>query len=128
MRAVVFLRGAWLMNLYHCQIDIKQDAKALAFSHALGVWMNHLKSNGSITEWRLMRRKLNLASDGHRDFLLEIEVEDLTQLDSAFRLSGSQDEDIAQMHRAVHDLIQSADFGLYRSFPDPERSERMALI
>lgn len=116
------------MNLYHCQIDLKQDAKALAFSHALGNWMDHLKTAGTITGWRLMRRKLNLASDAHRDFLLEVEVEDLEQLDKAFRLSGSQCEEVEQMHRAVHDLIHSADFGLYRPFPDAERSERMALI
>jgi hypothetical protein len=116
------------MNLYHCQIDLKQDAKALAFCHALSTWMDHLATAGTISAWRLLRRKLNLASDAHRDFLLEIEVEDLEQLDRAFRLSGSQSEEVAQMHRAVHDLIQKADFGLYRPFPDPERSERMALV
>ncbi|MEL7082026.1 MAG: DUF6614 family protein, partial [Pseudomonadota bacterium] len=52
----------------------------------------------------------------------------LAQLDAAFRLGGSHDEDVAALHRAVHDLIAAADFALYRPFPDPERSERMALI
>ena len=116
------------MNLYHCQIDLKQDAKALLFAQSLEVWMEHLKASGTIGQWRLLRRKLNLASGANRDFLLEVEVEDLTQLDQAFRLSGSQDEDVERMHKAVHDLIADADFGLYRPFPDPERSERMALL
>ena len=116
------------MNLYHCMIDLKQDAKALTFSMAVDAWMTHLKDAGKIENWRMMRRKLNLASDAHGDFLLEIEVRDLAQLDLAFRESGKQDEDVARLHRAVHDLIAQSNVGLYRPFPDPERSERMALI
>ncbi|KEJ88446.1 DUF6614 family protein [Sulfitobacter donghicola] len=116
------------MNLYHCMIDLKEDSKALGFSMALEKWMNHLKDAGKIQSWRLMRRKLNLASDQHADFILEIEVEDMAQLDQAFRLSGSHEEEVERMHRAVHDLIKHSSFGLYRPFPDPERSERMALI
>ena len=116
------------MNLYHCMIDLKQNAKALTFAIAVEAWMTHLKDAGTINYWRMMRCKLNLASDNHSDFLLEIEVTDLTQLDLAFRESGKQDEDVARLHRAVHDLIAESTFGLYRPFPDPERSERMALI
>ena len=116
------------MNLYHCMIDLKQAAKALTFSIAVDVWMTHLKKAGKINRWRMLRRKLNLASENHSDFLLEIEVRDLAQLDLAFRESGRQDEDVARLHRAVHDLIGQSSVGLYRSYPDLERSERMALI
>ncbi len=116
------------MNLYTCQIDLKDDAKALAFARAVDDWMRFLQGNGVIGQWRLLRRKLNLAADAYRDFLLEIEVADLAQLDSAFRLSGQQDDDVATLYRAVNTLIARADFALYRPFPDPERSERMALL
>ena len=116
------------MNLYICQIDLKQEAKALAFANALDTWMSHLKKNGTIRHWSLARRKLNLAADNFRDFVLVIEVEDMTQLDKAFRLSGQHDDDVQTMFNAVHDLIGTAEFGLYRPFPDPERSERMAII
>lgn len=116
------------MNLYTCSIDLKQEAKALAFASAVEDWMTFLQNSGTIKSWRLLRRKLNLASDKHRDFLLEIEVEDLSQLDKAFRLSGKQDETVSELHRAVNVLIANSDFGLYRPFPDPERSERMALL
>lgn len=116
------------MNLYTCSIDLKDDAKALAFARAIDEWMAHLQSTNSIGNWRLLRRKLNLAADGYRDFLLEIEINDLAQLDQAFRQSGSRDEDIATMYRAVHTLISKSDSALYRTFPDTERSERMSLI
>lgn len=116
------------MNLYCCRIDLKDDAKALAFAKAVEDWMSFLQGQGVIGQWRLLRRKLNLASDAFRDFLLEIEVADLAQLDRAFRLTGQHDEHIETLHRAVNTLIGASDFALYRPFPDPERSERMALL
>ena len=116
------------MNLYSCQISIRDDAKALALAKAVDEWMSFLATKGVIRNWRLLRRKLNLAADCFRDFLLEIEVENLSQLDEAFRLTGQQDEDIATLHHNVHMLISEADFALYRPFPDPERAERMALL
>jgi hypothetical protein len=116
------------MNRYIAMIDLKQEAKALAFASAVEAWMSHLQNAGTIHSWQLMRQKLNLASDRFRDFIIEIEIDDLAQLDKAFRLTGSHDEDIASLHRAVHDLIANIDFALYRDYPDPERAERMALL
>ncbi|MDU8926977.1 DUF6614 family protein [Alisedimentitalea sp. MJ-SS2] len=116
------------MNLYTCSIDLKDDAKALSFAHAVSEWMEFLQAQGTIGNWHLFRRKLNLASDSHRDFILHIEVENLAQLDRAFHLSGSNDEDIATLYRAVHTLIHEEEFGLYRPFPDPQRAERMAIV
>ncbi|MDT8327308.1 MAG: DUF6614 family protein [Roseovarius sp.] len=116
------------MNLYCCLIDLKQDAKALAFAAALDAWMGHLQAHGAIGAWRLYRSKLNLAADTYRDFLLEIEVEDLSQLDRAFRLTGKHDDETAQLHDRVHSQISHVDFALYRPYPDPERAERMALV
>lgn len=116
------------MNLYTCFIDLKNEAKALSFALAVEAWMKHLQEQGVIEGWELYRRKLNLASDRHRDFMLEIAVKDLTQLDQAFRMLGSQDDHVEELYRAVHEQIGNADFGLYRPFPDPERTERMALL
>lgn len=116
------------MNIYCAMISLKSDAKALAFAKAIDDWMGYLKSAGVIENWRLMRRKLNLAADRFDDFMLEIEVNDLSQLDQAFRLTGRHDDEIAELHRAVHNLIGTADFALYRGYPDMERAERMALL
>ncbi|WP_298969627.1 DUF6614 family protein [uncultured Roseobacter sp.] len=116
------------MNIYCCMITLKDDAKALLFAKALDEWLGHLSTAGVIGEWRLMRRKLNLAADCYRDFMLEIEVDGLAQLDDAFRLTGAHDDDVAEKHRAVNDLIATAEFALYRPYPDMERAERMALL
>lgn len=116
------------MNLYHCSIDLRDNAKAVAFAVAIEAWMEHLKSNNKIVGWRLFRRKLGFGAPKARDFLLEVEVEDLTQLDQAFRFTASMDEDVEALYTSVHQMVGEVDIALYRSFPDPERAERMALI
>jgi len=116
------------MNLYHCMIDLKSDARALAFALALDTWMSLLRTEGRIEGWRLLRRKLNLGGDDCADFLLEIEVRDLAQLDAAFRFLGGDDDHVARLYDQMHQHIARVDFGLYRPFPDPERVERLALL
>lgn len=69
-----------------------------------------------------------LASDAYRDFLLQIEVSDMAQLDQAFRWVGQQGDAAETLYARMHDMIDRADFALYRPFPDPERAERLAII
>jgi hypothetical protein len=116
------------MTTYICSIDLRDTAKALSFAAALDAWMSHLQAQGVIRAWRLKRRKLNLASQCFRDFLLEIDVSDLAQLEQAFRFAGTPDDDTARLYAMVHDHVGLADMALYRPFPDPERAERVALI
>ena len=116
------------MNLYHVMIDLKDDAKALSFAKALEEWMSYLQGRGLIEKWSLMRRKLNLAADSARDFLLEIEINDLTQLDQAFRHTSEHSDEVEALHYPVNRMIANADYSLYRPFPDVERAERVALL
>lgn len=116
------------MNLYHCSIDLQNSAKALSFAVAMEAWMNHLQANNVIQSWRLGRRKLGFGAPVARDFLLEIEVDDMTQLDQAFRFTASNDEEVERLYTTVHQMVGAHDIALYRPFPDPERAERMALI
>ncbi|MDG1067538.1 MAG: hypothetical protein P8P40_04040 [Sulfitobacter sp.] len=116
------------MNLYHCSIDLRDTSKALSFAAAVEAWMGHLQSNGVIQSWRLCRRKLGFGAPQSRDFLLEIEVENMTQLDEAFRFTASSEAGVERLYTTVHQMVGVADVALYRPFPDPERAERMALI
>ncbi|MEM9063643.1 MAG: DUF6614 family protein [Pseudomonadota bacterium] len=116
------------MNLYHVMIDLKDDAKALAFARALDQWLGYLQSAGKIGPWRLMRRKLNLASGESRDFLLEIEVERLAQLDDAFQHVSQHSDEVDELYYPVHGMIARASYALYRPFPDNDRAERVAIL
>lgn len=116
------------MNLYHCGIDLQHSAKAVSFAVAMEAWMTCLQDKGVIQSWRLCRRKLGFGAPVSRDFLLEIELRDMTQLDEAFRFTGSGDAEVERLYTTVHQMIGVVDTALYRPFPDPERAERMALI
>jgi len=122
------LHAETAMNLYHCAIDLKDDTKALAFAAAAEAWMKHLQTHGMIQSWRMCRRKLGFGVPRARDFLLEIELSDLAQLDQAFRFTATVDEDVEQLYTTMHQMVGEVDVALYRPFPDPERAERMALI
>ena len=116
------------MNLYHVMIDLKDDAKALAFAKAVDDWLSYLQGEGKIGSWRLMRRKLGLASDSHSDLLLAIEVDRLAHLDEAFRHVAQHSDEVERLYYPVHQMIAQIKVGLYRPFPDEDRAERVALL
>lgn len=117
------------MNLYHCLIELRSGAKALVFAAAAEDWLDSLQRRNMIGSWRLLRRKFGLASGRHSDFILEIEVDGMTQLDATFLTLGQSDDDRdEQRYTKFHDLIATADIGLYRPYPDPDQRERIALI
>jgi hypothetical protein len=116
------------MNLYHCMIELHDDAKALSFAAACDAWLSRLRSRGHIRSWRLLRRKMGLASGHHTDFLLEIEVDGLTQLEEAFAALSRADDEDERRYQILHQMIGRAEIGLYRPYPDPSQRERIALI
>lgn len=117
------------MTVYHCMIELKSDARALAFAAAVGQWMAHLEGKGLIRSWRLLRRTFGLASGPHTDFILELEVDGIAQLDGAFRALRAEDDDAAaRKYDQMHQMIGSVGIGLYRPFPDTESRERIALV
>lgn len=116
------------MNLYHAMIEIKDGAHALAFAAAAGAWMDYLQGRGLIGGWRLLRRKFGLASGPHSDFILEVEVAGLAELDALFSSVSGIDEAGLQAYEKMHLMIAAAQVGLYRPFPDPALRERIALV
>jgi len=116
------------MNLYHCLIELKSEARALAFASAVQAWMAHLQGLGLVQGWRLMRRKFGLAAGAHPDFLLEIDLADLASLDAAFTTLGAGDDRASRLYDQMHQMIAQVEVGLYRPYPDPAQRERIALI
>lgn len=105
------------MNLYHCVIELRPEARSIVFSEACAQWTGYLQSHGLISGWRLLRRKFG-SSGQHTDFLLEMEVPDLAALDAAFSALGNKADEATQRHEHMHGMIARAEIGLYRPFPD----------
>lgn len=116
------------MHIVHCLIELHNDARALAFAAAAEQWLDHLREVDLIADWRLMRRTLGLAAGAHTDFILEITLTDFATLDGLFTSLATADDESVRRYDLMHQMIARADSGLYRSFPDAQGCERIALI
>ena len=116
------------MNIYHCMIELKDRDNALGFAEAATNWFEYLKSKELISDWRLLRRKFGLASSDHTDFIVELDVVDMAALESAFNRLSTVEADEEEMYRKMHAMIAVEKIGFYRSYPDPIRRERIALV
>lgn len=109
------------MDVYQGFFDLKPGTNDLEFAESFAAYMAHLKSQGLIQSYRLLRRKLGLGPDGFGDWQFSIEVKDLAQLDAAFNNVSSRREPTESKHFAVNSHIAGIKFALYRDFPDPQR-------
>ena len=116
------------MDIYDVWCDLKPGIADLAFSKAVAGYMGHLKDQGLIEGWRLMRRKLGLGAPGLGEFHPMIEVRDLAQLEMAFQRVAGRREPVEGIHFGVSALVQNAVFALYRDFPDPVRHQGEGLF
>ena len=78
------------MDIYHVWFDLKPGTDERAFAKALPAFLDHMKSDGRIESWRMMRCKLGLRPDDVREFHIMIETRDLAQLDTAFRAAAAR--------------------------------------
>jgi hypothetical protein len=109
------------MNIYHVWCDLKPGIKDVEFSDRVSAYLDHLKAESLIEDWRLTRRKLGFGAPGLGEFHLMIFIRDMGQLDRAFDQVAARDEPVEGLHFGVNSLVANAVFALYRDFPDPLR-------
>lgn len=109
------------MDIYQGFFELKPGTDDLAFADSFTAYMAHLKAQGLIESFRLLRRKLGLGPDGLGDWQFIVEVRDLAQLDAAFKDVSSRRDPIESKHFAVNAHIAGIKFQLSRDFPDPQR-------
>lgn len=109
------------MTLYQGFFDLEPGTSDLDFAAAAGAYLDHLKQQGLLKDWRLLRRKLGLGPRELGEFQLLMEFDDLAQLDQAFGEVSRRTDPIEGLHHAVNAKVARVSFALYRDFPDPQR-------
>lgn len=109
------------MDWYHIWCDLKQGEDDLAFAGNVGAWLDRLRDEGCVADYRITRRKLGLSPDGFGDFHIVVGTDDLAQLDRAFSIAATRTGRSEELHRAVYSAVNGPRFALYRDFPDPVR-------
>ena len=106
------------MDIYHVWFDLKPGTDERAFAKALPAFLDHMKSDGRIESWRMMRCKLGLRPDDVREFHIMIETRDLAQLDTAFRAAAARSGETDTLHFSANAMVTNIKFGLFRDWPD----------
>ena len=109
------------MDHYHIWCDLHPGHSDMEFAVAVEAYLGRLREDGRITGYRLTRRKLGLGPPEIGEFHVAIEVEDLAQLDAAFRDVSGRNGPIESLHHAVNQHAGRIRFALYRDFPDAHR-------
>lgn len=109
------------MNIYHIWCDLKPGISDLEFTDAADRYLNHMRDEGSLSRYRITRRKLGLGAEGLGEFHLMLEFKDLASLDDAFSHVATRNDPVESFHFAVNSKVTNLKFALYRDFPDPVR-------
>ncbi len=110
------------MDTYHIWTDLADGVDDMAFCRDLEAFMDHLVDEGTIEAWRLQRRKLGFGPEALGEFHITVEVTDLAQLDQAFELIAPRTGETEGKHARVWSKVTNFKAGLWRDYPDPERS------
>ncbi len=93
----------------------------MEFAESVSVYLSKLKERGTISGYRLTRRKLGLGPPHLQEFHLIIDFENMAQMDKAFETVSSRTDPIESFHHAVNSKVKDTTFALYRDFPDEYR-------
>ncbi|HPG24011.1 MAG: hypothetical protein H6748_07270 [Spirochaetaceae bacterium] len=110
------------MDLYHIWCNLRPGVSDVGFCEDVDRYLEALREAGRIAGHRITRRKLGLGPSTLGEFHVVIEVEDLAQLDRAFRDVSARSGPIEALHHAVNQHATDLVFALYRDFPDPWRA------
>ncbi|MBL8878548.1 MAG: hypothetical protein JNG88_05455 [Phycisphaerales bacterium] len=109
------------MNCYHLWCDLNRSVSDIAFVDAVHAYLGYLREGGKIAGYRITRRKFGFSPPELGDFHITIETHDLAQLDEAFKLVATRDDEVERLHAKVFSAVCNLRTALYRDFPDAER-------
>lgn len=115
------------MDYYDIWFNLKDSLQESAFGADLDDCMRELQVREAILGYRLRRRTLGLGPSALGEFNLTIDLRDLAQLDTLFRLVESPDGEVRALYQSVMDRMADPRFGLFRDYPG-SISEVAALL
>ena len=116
------------MDIYHSWFNLKPGVKDMELVERAQCYFEHLKGEGLLAGYRIMRRKLGLSAADLPEFHIMLEFEGLAQLDALFAKVAARSEPIESLHHGHNSRVKDATFALYRDFPDEVRETGQELF
>lgn len=110
------------MNAYIVWVNLAEGATDLELTAAVRDYLNWLKNEGLLIQWRLQRRKLGFGPSELGEFQVTMEFESLSQMELCHERVAVRSGELEELHRAVYSRVKDYRSGLYRDFPDSVRN------
>ena len=110
------------MQYYQIWCNLRDSHRDLEFCGNVRAYLGYLKDAGKLEGFTITRRKFGFGPDGLGEFNITIATRNMEQLDAAFSTVAPREGRLEELHRAVYSMVTDFRSGLYREFPDPERS------
>lgn len=110
------------MDHYHLWFDLRPGEKDTDLVKAITAMLGHLQDEGLLESYSLQRCKLGFRPDDLPEWHVDIAVEDLAQLQDAFDQITPRSGTMEKLHAAVWSKVHHLKTGLWRDFPDANRT------
>lgn len=110
------------MQYYQMWCNLRDSRRDIEFCRNVDAYLGYLKDRGRIEGWRITRRKFGFGPAELGEFNITVWTRDMAQLDSAFGEVATRDGEIERLHAPVYSMVTDFRSGLWRDFPDPERT------
>jgi hypothetical protein len=111
------------MDHYVIWFNLRDTSRDVAFTKSLAEFLGRLADHGAIEGYALTRRKLGFGPPELGEFMLDVRVRDLAQLEAAFGGVAPRVGAMEKAHAAVWSQVVDFRSGLFRDFPDAVRGK-----
>lgn len=111
------------MDTYHIWVNLAPGAKDLELVKAVRTYLDFLKGEGTVSGYRIQRRKFGFGPEGLGEFHIQIDFEKLEKLEAAFSIAATRAPEVEKYHHEVYSRVKDFKSGLFRDFPDPIRHD-----
>ena len=110
------------MDHYYIWCDLKPGVKDLELVKAIHGMLGHLEAQGLLEGFTVARRKLGFGPPEIGEWHVDIRTKDMAQLQAAFDHVTPRAGEMERLHAAVWSKVDNFRSGLYREFPDANRT------
>jgi len=112
------------MNHFHIWCNLKAGQNDLQFCESVQEFLSYLHARELIEGYAISRRKFVISPPLLGEFQITVEFASITQINRAFDLISSGDEEIAAFHKPLIAAVRNVTTALYRDFPETHPRKR----
>jgi len=107
------------MDIYHIWADKEGDISDLEWVSNMKKFLDHLKSEGKMENYRITRCKMGFRSLDIPEWHIMMEFNNMAQMDEAFKRVAPLEGELEEKHQSFNQFVSgNIQHALYRDWPD----------